>query len=107
MEDTYKIHTQRDFARFNDYSLFIAKYVMENGKCQGYRANVQWEPIEEGSLFGESLTVPAQDMQYLMDQMWRCGIRPTWEHSEGQLGATRDHLKDLRTLLFNKEKIKD
>ena len=39
--------------------------------------------------------------QELMDELWRCGLRPTeGTGSAGALAATQKHLEDMRTLVF-------
>lgn len=41
--------------------------------------------------------------QYLMDGLWRAGVRPSNdEGNEGALSATKSHLEDMRTLVFDK-----
>lgn len=43
--------------------------------------------------------------QVLMDDLWRCGIRPTAGHgSTGQMAAVERHLEDLRAILAEKLK---
>ena len=40
----------------------------------------------------------------LMDSLWNCGVRPSnGEGNVGQIGAMKDHLNDMRRLVF-KEK---
>jgi len=44
--------------------------------------------------------------QQLMDDLWRCGVRPTEGcGSTGQLDAVRSHLADLRAIVFDKLKV--
>ncbi len=39
--------------------------------------------------------------QQLMDELWRCGLRPTeGSGSAGSLAATERHLEDMRALVF-------
>ena len=39
--------------------------------------------------------------QRLMDELWKCGIRPSeGQGSAGQLAAVQAHLKDMRELAF-------
>lgn len=47
-----------------------------------------------------------EDAQQLMDELWRCGIRPSQEEgSTGQAAATQRHLDDMRTLAFHALKV--
>jgi len=56
---------------------------------------------------GASKTLPTvsirfAEAQLLMDDLWRAGIRPSeGEGSAGQLRATQEHLKDLRSVAFH------
>ena len=39
--------------------------------------------------------------QVLMDDLWRCGVRPSdGEGSAGQLASVKYHLEDMRRLVF-------
>ena len=43
------------------------------------------------------------DSQTLMDDLWKCGVRPTeGKGSAGSLKATESHLKDMRKIAFKK-----
>ena len=47
------------------------------------------------------VTLSKQSAQNLIDELWKCGIRPSnGEGSAGQLNATEKHLEDMRTLVF-------
>ena len=40
--------------------------------------------------------------QMLMDQLWKCGLRPSeGSGSAGALAATQKHLEDMRQITFN------
>ena len=48
-----------------------------------------------------------RELQALMDELWRVGIRPSnGEGNVGQIGATRHHLKDMRKIVGHYLKIK-
>lgn len=50
-----------------------------------------------------TLTLPPASAQQLMDELWRCGLRPTeGTGSAGALAATERHLQDLQKLVFSK-----
>lgn len=47
------------------------------------------------------VTLCPTEAQQLMDELWRCGIRPVEGHgSVGQLAATENHLHDMQALVF-------
>lgn len=54
---------------------------------------------EEGALPEPTLVVSNQEAQQLMDELWRCGFRPTeGSGSAGSLAATQHHLRDMRAI---------
>lgn len=58
--------------------------------------------VPEGELIGEpTFTLDLSDAQELIDELWRCGIRPSeGSGSAGSLAATQRHLEDMRRLVF-------
>ena len=51
-----------------------------------------------------TMVVSPEDAKQLMDELWRIGVRPSdGTGSVGQLGAVKDHLEDMRALVFRKE----
>lgn len=47
------------------------------------------------------LQLRPEQAQLLMDDLWRCGLRPSeGSGSAGALAATQAHLKDMQTLTF-------
>lgn len=48
-----------------------------------------------------TLRIDVEDAQTLMDDLWKCGLRPAEAAgSAGALAATVKHLEDMRTLVF-------
>lgn len=66
------------------------------------------KPLEMEALDLERLTTKPPTMsldgtaaQQLMDELWRCGTRPTeGAGSAGSLAATERHLKDMQSITF-------
>jgi hypothetical protein len=58
-------------------------------------------PPEEPAMTEEPfLRLRPAEAQVLMDDLWRCGVRPTEAAgSAGAMQAVQEHLKDLRQLL--------
>lgn len=49
-----------------------------------------------------TLRIGIERAQELMDDLWRCGLRPTeGTGSAGALAATQRHLEDMRKLVFD------
>jgi hypothetical protein len=48
------------------------------------------------------ITLLASQAQELMDDLWRCGLRPTeGRGSAGALAATQNHLADMRAIAMH------
>ena len=56
--------------------------------------------IPEGGHIGEpTMSLKNDEAQMLMDELWRCGLRPTeGSGSAGSLAATERHLNDMRAI---------
>lgn len=69
-------------------------------------APIQWEilpPEEQFIQRDPSLQMTVEEAQQLMDELWRCGIRPVeGMGSAGQAAATEKHLDDMRKIAFHK-----
>jgi hypothetical protein len=53
-----------------------------------------------------AMSLKPSDAQVFMDELWRCGIRPTeGAGSAGQMAATERHLEDMRKLVFNRQEV--
>lgn len=67
---------------------------------------IKWEvltPEEEAMNHDPSLQMTVEDAQQLMDELWRCGLRPVEAMgSAGQAAATEKHLQDMRRIAFHK-----
>jgi hypothetical protein len=52
---------------------------------------------------GHTMSLTTEDAQRLMDELYRVGVRPTeGAGSTGQLAAVKEHLADMRKLVFEK-----
>jgi hypothetical protein len=57
--------------------------------------------FEEGRTLDPSFSISQTEAQVLMDDLWSSGIRPTeGQGTAGAMGATQEHIKDLRKLIF-------
>lgn len=56
------------------------------------------EPVENGEVIGQpTMNLRPEEAQLLMDELWRCGLRPTeGTGSAGSLAATERHLSDMQ-----------
>lgn len=57
--------------------------------------------IEEGTYMRPPIEIDVTAAQGLMDELWRCGLRPTeGTGSAGSLAATERHLADMQRIAF-------
>ena len=53
------------------------------------------------------MTLKADAAQSLMDELWKCGFRPSeGQGSAGQLKSVQEHLADMRTIAFKVLKLR-
>ena len=79
----------------------IGLYIRDNGALlTEISGKVAREP---GCWTPPSLSLSEDQAQFLMDQLWNCGLRPTeGKGSAGALAAVERHLEDMRTIAFHK-----
>lgn len=64
------------------------------------------QALQEGEMITSCLSLKREDLQAFLDRLWQLGFRPTDAGSvSGELSATRKHLEDMRTLVFQAEPI--
>lgn len=91
-------------ANYNIACDSIDLYVGETGD-RGFTAIA--DPLvlrahELGQRFDPTLSLQGAGAQELMDELWRCGVRPTeGRGSAGSLKATEYHLEDMRKIAFD------
>ena len=85
-----------------DYELRAA---IKNGDGSIMGGNTaKFTTVEPGSVIPPMMTMGKDEAQALMDAMWNAGIRPSsGEGNVGQIGAMREHLEDMRRLVFKGE----
>jgi hypothetical protein len=81
----------------------IAVLTSIDGKL-GIAKPLTYREVEKGAYMGDpTLRLCTGEAQQLMDELWRCGLRPSeGSGSAGALAATERHLADMRQLVFNK-----
>lgn len=58
--------------------------------------------LTPGDYIEPTLRLSNQEAQFLMDELWRCGIKPSeGTGSAGSLAATERHLKDMQTIAMD------
>lgn len=91
-------------ARKDDWNFGISLYAREVvfGVSQAIAKPFVLEQVEDGVLIAEPfIKLDIASAQQLMDELWRCGIKPTeGTGSAGSLKATERHLEDMRKVAF-------
>lgn len=84
-------------------SLHVATVPREDG-AYAVAMPVMWVTQQTGDLVPEEplLKMSQTDGQNLMDELWRCGLRPSeGSGSAGALAATERHLADMQKISFD------
>jgi hypothetical protein len=64
------------------------------------------ETVEEGLLFDPFAKLSNTATQLLIDELWRCGYRPSIDQDKNNsLAATEKHLNDMRKIVSHKLKV--
>ena len=97
-------HQLRVYAQRLDWSKNV-EFAIALDHHEGYSCAkpIVLEKREEGDMISSAFTLEPQSVQFLMDELWRCGYRPSeGEGSAGQLSSVKYHLEDMRKLVFNR-----
>jgi len=86
--------------------LYVLDEEREKDKCWGLsptQDGPKWEEVLATEMMPPLCSFSLSDAQELMDDLWRCGLRPTaGKGSAGQLTATERHLSDMRAIASKK-----
>lgn len=79
----------------------------EGGRFVTFVPVIEWREVESDCcVLDTNGHLSQKDAQVLMDDLWRCGLRPTeGRGSAGAMSATQRHLEDMRKIAFNKLEI--
>lgn len=65
-----------------------------------------WAQVPEGAVAPVAFHLVPDAAQELMDDLWRCGIRPTeGAGTAGSMAAVQEHLKDMRAIVAKELKV--
>lgn len=100
------------YARKDDvFRSTISFHVLREGSCylDGKNSHVgqpiKFEAMTENDMMirihEPCIRLEIDEAQYLIDQLWDCGLRPSeGTGSAGSMAATQRHLEDMRRLVF-------
>jgi hypothetical protein len=89
----------RQFRR--SVSLYIAQPAHPDSQTQHIAMPLVFSPVGLGDITEPTVELSMAASQSLMDELWRCGLRPSeGSGSAGSLAATERHLADMRRLVF-------
>lgn len=81
---------------------FLVTETTPDGK-RAYGKTVIMEVKDEAAYIDPTFSLEYENAQFLMDELWNCGLRPSeGTGSAGALAATQKHLEDMRRLVFEK-----
>ena len=83
------------------FGLHMATLNSETGRFSGAR-RMEFVELQDGEFLGEAaVTIQADEIQALMDELWSAGFRPSeGTGSAGAMAAVQAHLADMRELVF-------
>lgn len=64
-------------------------------------------PIDRRNELEPAVQLTEEEAQYMMDRLWDEGLRPTGIASSGELGALKNHLQDMRRLVFTEFEVEE
>lgn len=103
--DFVEAHVGREDMMHMSFPLWFSKLTTGEPRMV---ARIAWEEVpDDGMVYVEpTLRLNPLVAQQLMDRLYQAGIRPTEQvDSAGELKAAKDHLEDLRSLVFGEDKI--
>jgi len=68
-------------------------------------SNLQLEVVKEGEELKPTFKLRRDNVQALMDELYRVGFSPSEQGTTGELSATKVHLQDMRTIVAAKLEI--
>jgi hypothetical protein len=95
-----KNHHAHAEMRWGTRAINLYFYEKLSGNKIAVSSNLIFETVDEfDAIPMDSIVLPVEVAQELMDSLWQCGLRPSeGTGSAGALKATENHLKDLQEL---------
>jgi len=84
----------------NSIAIMIGQFD-SNGDVSAIAQPLTMEKIDNPGIYRDpSIEIATEQAQELMDELWRCGLRPSeGSGSAGSLRATEKHLEDMRNIV--------
>lgn len=104
MKTEIKYYIQRNLAS-SDYSIYKFKKTETEISYWDVKKEEWSEPVKRGFMYNVNptpvLTVEHEMMQSFIEEIMNMGFSPSsMAQSKGELVATKEHLKDMRKLVF-------
>lgn len=99
-----QIYCNRDIWTFPSISmLFVKRFVNDSNESIAVAEPMLFKKVEEhGVRHPPTIELRIDEATALMDDLWRCGIRPSnGDGSVGEIAAVRNHLADMQKLVFD------
>ena len=89
----------------NAFNKSVSFAIFDDGNCPGMATSIEFTTVDDYAETTPLFETSLEMTQQLMNDLWRCGFRPTNQVGyEGQLEAVKNHLADMRTLVFDLDK---
>jgi len=89
-----------------EYSVMSDRLSFYLGDEKKIVTTLQYESRKEGCCHKPSFEINRNNIQCLMDDLWRAGVRPKESRYKSETITAKDnHLLDMRKIAFNKLKI--
>jgi hypothetical protein len=90
----------------NIYPRIAVTVFVQDGEKFSAAKPLAFETVEPEGRCEHTFTLQRDAAQELMDELWRCGMRPSeGSGSAGAMAATERHLADMRVIAFDRLKI--
>lgn len=86
-------------AERSDYQRYVGLAIFKIGDRDErlVAKELEFAEVDDGKYIEPSIKLRTDEAQLLMDELWRCGLRPTeGSGSAGSLAATERHLRDMQ-----------
>jgi hypothetical protein len=93
-------------AQMSMWSFAPRLLILDHEKGKAKAARLIFEDIRDGECLDEyAFSLDSSEVaQQLMDDLWRCGLRPSeGTGSAGALAAVKYHLEDMRKIVFERK----
>lgn len=99
--DLARLRVRADRWDYGNQVALLFETQVTNGLRRAVGSTITFREVDDNTPIEPTITVSPETAQGLMDELWRCGFRPTEaKGGEQAFEAQRRHLEDMRALVF-------